>query len=113
MAADQKPLDKIRAEIEKGIEDKDHLARALDAFDDFEVEMQQLLEHIRDMDTKHHKTLKKYGVTKVELDEINRQQNQIREGVYKEFIDMHFKMVEATTEEEWKSISKAIEKIFD
>ena len=113
MAADQKPLDKIRAEIEMGIEDKERLTKALNAFDDFEVEMQRLLEHIREMDTKHHKTLKKYGVIRRELEKINQEQNRIREGVYKEFIDMHFEMVEATTEVEWKSISNAIDKIFD
>ena len=112
LSAEHKPLDKIRNKIQTGIADEDRLNRALGAFNDFEIEMQRLLDHIREMDTKHNATLKKYGVTKEELVAVNLEQNQIRESVYKEFVDMHFEMVEVTTEEEWKVITKAVEKIF-
>ena len=75
--------------------------------------MNRLLDHIRKMDTEHNETLKKYGVPREELAAIYEEQNQIREELYKEFIDMHFEMVENTTEAEWKSISQAVKKIFE
>lgn len=110
--AEQKPLEKIKEVIESNIPNKERQNKVLNTFSNFETRINELLDQSHEMDPSSNETLRKYNVSRSELEAINREQNEIRDKVYKEFIDMHFEMVEVTTEAEWKAITKAVNKIF-
>ena len=82
------------------------------AFNEFEKSMNELLDNARKLNFRDQEELANQKASKAEMESIYKEQDEARQNVYEAFIDLHLKVSEITTDEEWTSITKALGKLF-
>jgi len=101
-----KDYDKLRKNVEKIVEKKEERDRVLGALDHFKKSadetFQSMVKKVFDEDAAHYQ----YEVSQTDLIKFQSEINTGVEELLKALAQLHFKLLEATTEQEWKKLHK-------
>jgi len=101
-----KDYDKLRKNVEKIVEKKEERDRVLGALDHFKKSsdevFQSMVKKVFDEDAAHYQ----YEASQTDLIEFQSEINTGVEELLKTLAQLHFKLLEATTEQEWKKLRK-------
>lgn len=105
----EKTFDKMAVKLEQTIQDKSKSEKALKSTESFE---KILLSHIREYQaemTNENSLLYEYKVEESEIIASQQAFNKKMNELIRAYIDMHFELVNSTTEEEWALIKHKVE----
>ena len=107
-----KEVSKIKKEIEKTILDTAIAVNIENAFKDFSNGVRSYISANMDRTLKNHKTLRNKEANKEELEQALLFVVDARKNVFEQLLKLHFKLIDLTTEDEWKKISKSINELY-
>jgi len=108
-----KILGKLKESIQEEILDPDRLKQALAQYEILEADKQALIQEIQDLNYQQEAKLRVRTASRADFEQIFQVQQQVWDDYYQQYVDMHFKLVELTTEDEWKAISKKMNSLLD
>ena len=108
----EKELNKTKKEIKKSIPDVAKANKIEDAFLAFSNEIKAYITANMDRTLRNYETFRNLNATKDELEEALSNVENSREKVFDGIINLHFELVELTTDDEWKSLAKAVNDLY-
>ena len=105
-------FDKFEEELNKIIVNENSKKEAQAALINFENLFSDNLKAFGEYIDDDSSIIYKHKTTSEELIEVQDKANVLRKEIFQTYAETHFKMVENTTEEEWKPLAKQIEKFY-
>lgn len=107
-----KSFDKMKANIEKTIKNKEKSDQAVMAMNEFQKSIEETYQNILKEILNENSVQYKYGASKTELTKFQSDINNEMGKVLKSNAQLHFSIVKTTTEEEWKKLHKKIKMFY-
>ena len=104
------PFKIITATIKESVSDADKRQQALEAFNQFKLDYTNFLIEVNKVNSLESDILKNRSSTASDFNDLSQRLNELRRKSYRGLIDLHFALLELTTEQEWGKIMKAINK---
>jgi len=104
-------LAKTKEVISENIDDPDKTNKALAAFQDFEESFEALTMAVKDRNMSGQEEFQNINAAREDLQAAMDRFNKIRGDFYDDVLNLHFKLREYTTEDEFKKIIKAVNKL--
>lgn len=108
----EKKFTKLKASIAKEITDPARQEEIFATFDLFKTDMKNYVDANMNRTAKELEEFAKREATEDELNAALSSVDDARDQFFESIEKLHFELVENTTDEEWKKISKAVNKIF-
>lgn len=96
----------------KEISDEDRRAKVEGIFQSFKGDMKRYVDANMNRTVRENEVFADRVASKEELGQALSEIEKSREDLFDSFVDLHFDLVDLTTEEEWKKIAKATNKLF-
>ena len=107
-----KEVKKVKEEIVKNISDKEKINKIEDAFLDFTSEIKGYIKANMARTLRDHQAFRNVNATSDELVTALSTVEEARMEVFEGIMDLHFKLIKLTSEEEWDSLAKAANKLY-
>ena len=110
--SDSKIIDKVKKSLKKQFEDESRRSKALEAYTNFENKASSFTDESMTYMSKNEETAQLYDAEKTDLEKVFIALNRSREEAMFEFLRMRDKLIELTSEKEWKKVSKTLNRLF-
>lgn len=102
---------KVFDTIDKKIKENDRQVQVIALVQNFQMRYNDLGARVKSINTKESDLLVNKESSKEDFLSLAREVNELRNIAYQAFVDLHFDILDATTEEEWPAIMGAINKV--
>ena len=110
--SDNKTLDKVKKSLNKQFTDKSRRSEALEAYAIFQNKASSFTDESMTYMSKNEETAQLYDAEKTDLEKVFIALNQSREEAMFEFLQMRDKLIDLSSEKEWKKVSKTLNRLF-
>lgn len=107
-----KEIFKVQEVIADKVTEEDRRKKIEAAFENYDKEMITYIDLNINRTLNNHKAFRNLNATKPELLEALSSIEDARKDVFEGIVKLHFQLVELTTDEEWKKISKAVNNMY-